>query len=151
MNGKFTFEQIQELIRVVANYQIGGFSYECGDMKLRIDGVPVSSAPGRAPALRETSPAQEGQTASGPGQPDTPGMPKLILSPLVGTFYMASGSDREPYVRTGQPVKKGDIVFVVESMKVMNEVPSDMDGVVAQFLVENGQTVEFGQPVLRLE
>ena len=67
------------------------------------------------------------------------------------TFYAASGPDKEPYVSVGQPVQEGQTVFIVESMKVMNEIPADHSGTVAEILVENGQPVEYGQPVLRLE
>ncbi len=76
---------------------------------------------------------------------------KVITSPIVGTFYAASSPDKDPFVKVGQAVSEGDIVFIVESMKVMNEVPADKSGVVAEVLVENGAPVEYGQPVLRLE
>lgn len=75
----------------------------------------------------------------------------MITSPLVGTFYAASGPDKEPYVKVGSAVKAGEIVFIVESMKVMNEIPADQSGTVVEILVADGAPVEYGQPVLRLE
>ena len=76
---------------------------------------------------------------------------KLITSPIVGTYYNSPAPDQEPFVEVGQHVGKGDVVFIIESMKVMKEVPSEFSGTVAEILVQNGQAVEFGQPILRLE
>ena len=75
----------------------------------------------------------------------------MVKSPIVGTFYRSSSPDKDPFVQVGDSVRKGDTLFIIESMKLMNEVASDFDGKVAEILVENGQPVEFGQPVMRIE
>lgn len=75
---------------------------------------------------------------------------KIVKTPLVGTFYAAPGVDKEPYVKVGDHVKKGQIIGIVEAMKLMNEIESDADGVVTEILVENGRMVEFGQGLIRL-
>lgn len=75
----------------------------------------------------------------------------LIKSPLVGRFYAAPAEDAAPFVSVGDHVKKGQIVAIVEAMKLMNDIESDFDGVVAEILVENGETVEYGQPLLRMK
>ena len=72
-------------------------------------------------------------------------------SPIVGTFYAAPSPDKPPFVTVGTQVSKGDVLFIIESMKLMNEVTSEYDGVVAEIFVEDGETVEFGQPIMRIE
>jgi acetyl-CoA carboxylase biotin carboxyl carrier protein len=74
-----------------------------------------------------------------------------VTSPLVGTFYRSSSLDSPPFVEVGQEVHKGDILCLVESMKLMNEIESDVDGIVVSIVVENGQPVEYGQTLFLLE
>ena len=71
----------------------------------------------------------------------------IVKSPLVGTFYAAPSEDAPAFVKTGDKVKKGQVLAIVEAMKLMNEIESDFDGEVAEILVENGQPVEYGQPL----
>ena len=75
---------------------------------------------------------------------------KVITSPLVGTFYSSSSPDAESFVKEGDTVKKGQVLGIIEAMKLMNEIESDFDGKVAEILVENGQPVEYGQPLFRI-
>ena len=75
---------------------------------------------------------------------------KVVASPLVGTFYVASAEDAEAFVQIGDTVKKGQTLAIVEAMKLMNEIESDYDGKVAEVLVENGAPVEYGQPLFRI-
>ena len=75
---------------------------------------------------------------------------KSIKAPLVGTFYAAPSPDQPPFVQVGDTVKKGDVVLIIESMKLMNEVTSDVDGVVQEILVKNGDAVEYDQPLMIL-
>jgi acetyl-CoA carboxylase biotin carboxyl carrier protein len=74
----------------------------------------------------------------------------VIRAPLVGTFYRAPSPDAPAYAKVGDRVRKGQVVCIVEAMKLMNQVESDVDGVVAEILVENGQAVQFGQELFRL-
>ena len=74
----------------------------------------------------------------------------LIKSPLVGTFYAAPAEDADSFVSVGDQVKKGQTLAIVEAMKLMNEIESDFDGKVAEIYVENGQAVEYGQPLFRI-
>jgi acetyl-CoA carboxylase biotin carboxyl carrier protein len=92
---------------------------------------PMRVAPAAAPPA-ETEQAQEGQ---------------LVKAPMVGTFYRSPSPDAKPFVEVGQTVKKGDTVCIVEAMKLMNEIETDVSGVVKAILVENGQPVEYGQPL----
>ena len=73
-----------------------------------------------------------------------------VRAPLVGTFYAAAAPDEKPFVTRGQSVKKGEVVGIIEAMKLMNEIESDFDGTVTEILVKNGQAVEYGQPLFRI-
>ena len=96
--------------------------------------VPAASAVAEAPDTEEEK-AQEG---------------KIVASPLVGTFYAAPSEDAAPYVQVGDAVKKGQVLAIVEAMKLMNEIESEYDGIVEEILVENAQGVEYGQPLFRI-
>ncbi len=74
-----------------------------------------------------------------------------VTAPIVGTFYAAPSPDDEPFVTVGKRVNKGDVIFIIESMKVMSEVQSEFSGVVKEILVSNAQAVEFGQPIMIIE
>ncbi|WP_283610422.1 acetyl-CoA carboxylase biotin carboxyl carrier protein [Faecalispora anaeroviscerum] len=75
----------------------------------------------------------------------------IVTSPLVGVFYTSVSPDQPPLVSPGQIVKKGDPLFIIEAMKMMNEIASERDGVITEVLAQNEQAVEFGQPVLRMK
>ena len=153
MSNEFTVEQLQELIKCAAENKIGEFLYEDENVKLRIRGpqtaaLPVVPVQTEVAALAAQAAVQP--QAAAPALEEKPAG-NAIVSPIVGTFYAAPGPDKDPFVKVGQHIAEGDIVFIIESMKVMNEVPADKSGTVVEILVENGEGVEFGQPILRLE
>ncbi len=102
--------------------------------------------PPMAPQMSAAAPAPAAQA---PAAPVLSG--NIVKSPIVGTFYAAPAPDKAPYVSVGSTVNKGDVLFIIESMKLMNEVTSEFSGKVAEILVKNGDTVEFDQPILRIE
>ena len=95
-----------------------------------------------APAL------QAAEETAGESQAEMSG--KVVTSPLVGTFYSASSPDAEPFVKEGDTVKKGQVLGIIEAMKLMNEIESEYDGVVEAVLVNNEEVVEYGQPLFRI-
>ena len=97
--------------------------------------MAVASAPG-AEATAQTAPVSSGN---------------VMKAPIVGTFYAASAPGKAPFVSVGSTVSKGDVLFIIESMKVMNEVTSEFDGKVTEILVKDGEAVEYDQPILRIE
>ena len=166
-------EQILQLIQAVSDSELTEFKYEEDGVKLSLkktEGKIVQvQAPVAAPALVQAAPAV---IPAAPGavpaaQGTTPGTPaaapaagevsatgadalpagNVVKSPLVGTFYAAPAEDAEPFVKVGDSVKEGQVLAIVEAMKLMNEIESDFTGTVAEILVENGQGVEFGQPL----
>lgn len=94
-------------------------------------------------------PAPEAAPAPAPAAPQQTGTP--LTSPMVGTFYRAPSPGADPFVKVGDTVKKGQIVCIIEAMKLLNEVEADMDGTVKEVCVENGQPVEFGQSLFIIE
>ncbi len=74
-----------------------------------------------------------------------------IVSPIVGTFYESPGIDKKPYVKVGDKVKKGDIVCIVEAMKVMNEIEAEVDGEIVEVLIENEQMVQYGEALFKIK
>jgi acetyl-CoA carboxylase biotin carboxyl carrier protein len=103
--------------------------------------VAVAAAPVAAAAV----PAAAAATEPEPGQEG-----HVVKAPMVGTFYRSPSPDAKPFVEVGQAVKEGDTICIVEAMKLMNEIEADASGVVKAILVENGQPVEYGQPLFIL-
>ena len=102
--------------------------------------APAAAAPPPAPAKKEEK--ASGGLASNQ---------KQIVSPFVGTFYRSASPTADPYVKEGSPVKRGDTLCIIEAMKLMNEIESDHSGRIVSILVENGQPVEFGEPLFVIE
>lgn len=103
--------------------------------------MPVPGMP--AVQAAQTVPAASAEPAKAPA--------KAVTSPIVGTFYSAPSPSKPAFVKVGDKVNEGDVVCIVESMKVMNEIQADMSGTVASIAVKDGEAVEFGQPLIILE
>ena len=126
--------------------------------KLEKEGMKIELQTHRVPVpLVATQPvvqsAQDATPASAPPAP--PAEPKVtykeVVSPMVGTFYRAPSPDSAPYVQMGQDITKDTVVCIIEAMKVMNEIKAEVQGVIAEALVENGTPVQFGQPLFRVK
>ena len=109
---------------------------------------PPPRPPPRCPPALHCTPAPSHPTAAPAAKPAADG--KVIRSPIVGTFYRSPSPDSPVYVNVGDKVRKGQVVCIVEAMKLMNQVESDVDGVVSEILVDNAQPVQFGQELFRL-
>ena len=109
----------------------------------------VTTASMPAPMPVAAAPAATG--AASTAEAAAPSSAKLIKSPMVGTFYRASAPGAKAFVEVGDSVKTGQPVCIVEAMKILNEIEAELDGVVKRVLVENGQPVEYGQPLFELE
>lgn len=157
------FENLITLINAVSDSTLTGLKYEENGVKIQLtkkEGkVKVIAAPTAAPAalpvpaaeaaaIQPAAAAAVQPEASADEAADKPG--NIVKSPLVGTFYAAPAEDADPFVAVGDTVKKGQTLAIVEAMKLMNEIESDFDGKIAEVLVENGQPVEYGQPLFRI-
>lgn len=152
---KFETEYIEKLAKVLAETGLTEISLEDGEqaITLRKD-VVVATAPqvvaaAAAPVAQASAPVPAAPATSEVAAPAKKGTP--ITSPMVGTFYKAPSPDAEPFVKEGSSVKTGDVVCIVEAMKMMNEIESEISGTVVEICVEDGQPVEFGQVLMYVE
>ena len=154
------FEQVLQLVDAVSDSSLTEFKYEEGGVKISMkkaaEGtVDLTAVPsGRPePAVRtEKEPAvpaaeTEVKEAAPAGSSAEEEAGQTVTSPLVGTFYAAPAEDSAPYVKVGDWVEKGQVLAIVEAMKLMNEIESEFSGEVVKILAENGMAVEYGQPL----
>ena len=142
------FEQLITLIKTVSDSELTGFRYEENGVSIRLNKEK------KKPAVLAGIPAAEATVAEVfENKMEKPAAVKegnYVKSPLVGTFYVAPAEDAAPFVSVGDVVKKGQTLAIEEAMKLMNEIESEYDGIVEEVLVENGQAVEYGQPLFRI-
>ena len=155
-----TVECVEALAKIVKENDLGKLKIRCGeDMVIEIEGrhtpppmppmspmppmgMPIMAAPGAVTAAAAVSVAPE-QSESVSGN--------IVTAPIIGTFYAAPAPDKPAFVKVGDMVNAGDVVCIIESMKLMNEITSDFSGRVAEIYVKNEQPVEFGQKLIRIE
>ena len=135
--------ELRQLIRLVQRTGIGELEVSSGGKTVRISAFSGPGSAFAAPA--PAAPARA--VAEAPGTEHL----KTITSPMVGTFYRAPAPDADPYVETGALVEVGQMVCIIEAMKLMNEIESEVKGRIVQILVENAQPVEFGQKLFLVE
>ena len=158
-------EQVLELVKAVSDSELTEFKYEEDGVKIslkktsdKIIQVQAPAAPAAAPVIAPavmpaaapaaapvSAPADAEASAAVSAESEVKG--NVVKSPLVGTFYAAPAEDADPFVKVGDSVKEGQVLAIVEAMKLMNEIESDFTGTVTEILVENGQAVEYGQPL----
>ena len=151
-------KDIKELIALMKKNDLSEFKMEKDGFKISLKkGVDFSAMPtaptpqpmtyAPAPAVSAAAPAPDPQAA--PAKDSTP--TREIVSPMVGTYYSAGSPDSPPFVEVGQEVTEETVVCIIEAMKVMNEIKAEMRGTIAEVLVENGKSVQFGQALFRLK
>jgi oxaloacetate decarboxylase alpha subunit len=142
-------EELKELLEFVSERNIAELELEEGGTKLKIRkslaGPPPETQPGVAPAVNTTlSGAASAESAVAAGATALENGLIYITSPMVGTFYRQPEPGAEPFAREGDYVKKGQVLCVIEAMKLMNEIESEHEGQLVKVLVENGQPVQYG-------
>lgn len=152
---KFDAEYIEKLAEIIADKGLTEISLEDGNQAItmrkdlytgavqvaapQVVAAPQAASPVAAPAEAPATPKAEVKKG------------QAVTSPMVGTFYKAPSPDAKPFVEVGQTVSKGDVVCIVEAMKLMNEIESEFSGKVVEVCVEDGQPVEFGQVLMYIE
>ena len=159
----FTFEELCQLIRVVSETGVAGVEVERDGSRVRVDGVPpapqaVAAAPpllspqmfaaAQLPAPMAGIPA--GPATAAPAADSDEGL-HFVTSPIVGTFYRAPNPEAEPYVKIGDLVHKGQVLCIVEAMKLMNEIEADASGTIVRMYPDNAQAVEFGERLFAIK
>ncbi|ADL02679.1 acetyl-CoA carboxylase biotin carboxyl carrier protein [Lacrimispora saccharolytica] len=153
---------IIRLMQAVKENDLTGFKMEEGDLKLSIkkekerEIVTISAnpvVPAEAPAGAYARQVSDAAAPSGNGEEmagNDISSERIVSSPLVGTFYNAPTPDSEPFVKAGDQVNKGQVLGIIEAMKLMNEIECEFDGVVEAILAGNEDVVEYGQPLFRI-
>jgi len=148
------FKEILELIDKVADKGIAGLEIEQAGLKLRIDGKSagpqVVHAYGDHKAAAPPAPAAPLPEVPAPpkppaAEPEAEAGVHIITSPIVGTFYRSPNPEAQPFVNVGDRISKGQVICIIEAMKLMNEIESDVDGVITQMFPSNGQPIEYGE------
>ncbi len=150
-------KHIKSLLQLISEADVNEVYIEEGDFKIKIkkrSDAPVYSAPAPAPApvasvVVPTAPAA--QPAGSPAPAAAASTTSAIKSPIVGTFYSAASPDAKAFISVGDEISKGQPLCIIEAMKIMNEIESDVSGKVVAILVKNGQPVEFDQPLFEIE
>ena len=146
----FNIDEIKELIALLESSSLAVLEVKEGDSKVHLEkpgNITVNNtgvAPVAVPAPAPVAPA----TAPVAAPADTG---KTINAPIVGVFYAAPAPDAEPYVSVGKRVRKGDVVCIIEAMKCMNEIQAEEDGEITAVLANNGELVEYGQPLFTIK
>lgn len=151
---KFEPEYIEKLAKIITDNGLTEISLEDGEQAITIrKDLPevIAAAP-----VSSVAPAVAQAPASAPAQvtaeaPKSAPKGKAITSPMVGTFYSAPSPDAEPFVEVGKTISEGDVVCIIEAMKLMNEIKSEHSGKVTQICVKNGDPIEFGQVLMYVE
>lgn len=144
---------IKKLVKLVETSQIEELEVQDEALQVRVSksksGVMVSSPQPamQIPQAVSTVPSAASETDAAPDLSEG----TKILSPMVGTFYRAPAPDADPFVKEGDSIRAGQVLCIVEAMKLMNEIESEVPGRILKILVENGQPVEFNQPLFLLE
>jgi len=145
--------KLKTLIDLVSESNISELEIAEADGKVRIVKASAQAGPAVAPVLHMAPPASAGAPIERAPDAVAPPAPTghAVKSPMVGTFYRSASPGSEPFIEIGSTVKVGDPICIIEAMKIMNEIEADAAGTIREILCENGQAVEFGQPLFVIE
>lgn len=148
---KLETDYIEKLARIMNNNGLTEISLDDGEQAITIKKDATEVVTVAAPTITAQAPAntQQAQAAEEPQKPAPKG--KAVTSPMVGTFYASSSPEAEPFVEVGSEIKEGDVVCIIEAMKLMNEIKSEHAGKVIQICVKNGDPIEYGQVLMYVE
>jgi acetyl-CoA carboxylase biotin carboxyl carrier protein len=173
-NGSEDLQQLEKIFELMEKHEVTELEWDRGPERLKVKTRHASADLALRSALasselssfrtfQETSAKTEVVKSAPTSTPESdsassvsksvvaPSNQKQVVSPFVGTFYRSSSPDSDPYVREGQVVKRGDVLCIIEAMKLMNEIDAEFPGKIISVLVENGQPVEFGEPLFIIE
>ena len=147
-------KELRELIELIKNSEVTELELEKSGVRVKIKkergNVTAVSLPPVEAAAREAAATVMKESPPSPPPQERKGM-VTVTAPVVGTFYRSPAPDADSYVEVGSLVKKGQVLCVIEAMKLMNEIESECDGRISAILVENAQPVEYGQPLFLME
>ena len=154
MKSKIDYKELEKLIALLEEKNLAQFELELEDFKIKISRCePQSPAPTFAslPILSAQSEETQKESVTESAQEETDNSLFYVTSPMVGTFYRAPDPSSPPFVEKGDSVSKNQTLSIIEAMKLMNEIESDIDGVIDDIFVENGNPVEYGQKLFSIK
>ena len=137
-------ESVRELISMMSKGGISELDLTTGDVTIRLRGQ--NGAASNVTTVVHAAPAAAPATYAAPEEPEG----NVIASPMIGTFYAAPSPGEAPFVQVGDEVEVGQVIGIIEAMKIMNEITADHSGVVSEIMVQNAQPVEYGSPLMRV-
>ena len=153
---EFDLNQVRELLAILNQTDVEELCLKSSDFELTIrkgssssSAVVAPSAAAATISAAATEPVNLVSAAAAPSVVDKNWVE--VTSPMVGTFYRASGPDEPPFIEVGDVIRKGQAICIIEAMKLMNELEAEVNGEVMEILVENGKPIEFGQPLMRVK
>ena len=150
---KFETDYIEKLAKIISDNGLTEISLEDGEQAITIrkdlPEVVSVATPAVAPVAATTPAPTQATSQKEPAKEAAKGKP--VTSPMVGTFYSAPSPDAEPFVEVGKTISEGDVVCIIEAMKLMNEIKSEVAGKITQICVKNGDPIEFGQVLMYVE
>lgn len=144
----FETETIDYLIERVEKSKITKLKVSCDDFEIVIESNPFKNS---ITAVKSSDISENVLEKTDIVEPEKKLIGNVVKSPIVGTFYSTPSPGKSPFVKVGDKVNKGDVIYIIESMKLMNEVKSEFTGVVKEILVESGESVEYGQPIMVID
>ena len=140
-------DKVEQILAMMKEFGVAELELEDGDHRLavRMQGAAVVAAPQPVAAVQQAA-----APAAAPPAPAAPPAGEVVKSPMVGTFYRSPKPGAAPFAKVGDSVAVGATLCIIEAMKLMNEIESDVAGTIAEVLVEDGQPVQFGQPLFRV-
>lgn len=149
---KLDIEYLEKLAKIINDNGLTEISLEDGEQAVTIrKDVPEVVTVSSPVAAQAVTAAAEGMPVVNEKPEKAPSKGKAVTSPMVGTFYASSSPEAEPFVEVGSEIKEGDVVCIIEAMKLMNEIKSEHTGKVTQICVKNGDPIEYGQVLMYLE
>ncbi|WP_411677599.1 acetyl-CoA carboxylase biotin carboxyl carrier protein [Caproicibacter sp.] len=139
-------KQVRALAQILKENDLSVLEFSCGEDKVKLERQSAVSSLPPVPMNSAAPLMPPAETAAAGAVQDY----REIKSPMVGVFYAAPSPDSEPFIKAGSRVKKGDVLCVIEAMKLMNEVNAEQEGIIQEVCVENGQVVEYGQTLFKI-
>jgi acetyl-CoA carboxylase biotin carboxyl carrier protein len=149
---KMELDEIKKILEMMNEHELSEFEMEQDGFKISLKKGQLIQVQPSAPIIMPMVPQAQPESATTQAAPveEEAGV-EFIPSPIVGTFYAAASPETPPFVEVGQAIKQNDVICVIEAMKVMNEIQSEVSGTVVEVLVSNGEPVEFDQPLFKIK
>ena len=152
----FDKDLVEDLAKILNETDLTEIEVEQGDMRVRVSRERVAEMVSHHQVVQASAPSTPAAATPAPAAPSsepasTASAANQVMSPMVGTAYMAPSPDAAPFVEVGAKIAEGDTILIIEAMKTMNQIPSTKSGTVTAVLVSDGEPVEFGQPLVTIE